>query len=534
MNKLLKSTILVVLLLVAVIIIMLITRSIFDRQIDYDVDLTGISIPLFQELDLPFINTNDGETALPFLASAIIDIDGDGHEELFLGGGHNQSDGLFRFENGTFTPVSNVSGIEKADSDTSHGAVVLDYNKDGTQDLIVARESGVWLHENINGNFNNKRLELEFRENTHPLSVAVVDLNGDGYFDMYVSGYIRNDLVEGLNIFNKSGYGGTSELFINRGDNSFERKTEEWGLLYTHNTFQAVFIDINNDSKLDLVVAHDTGQVRTWKNIGNRFELFDNPDSKFFSYPMSLAVADYDNNGFVDFFFSNVGSTAPDLLVKGDLRDDQQHYWKWMLFKNKGDFKLMDVAESAKLANYEFGWGAVFDDLNLDGRQDLVVSQNFISAPLHKVKAMRLYGRLLLQNASGEFAEVGEQAGVRNPYYSIAPLTADFNGDGYPDIVHANLAGPSKAFMSKGGTNTYLKISLPDTVESIGAMVIVTRDDGKLLYLPYVSGEGLCSDSSRIIIAGLGTGSAIKVQVKFASGKITERMGSFRNELLRL
>jgi len=533
MDKIIKYAAFVLVTFVALIVTLVVGRAIYDRQIDYDVALLGTVIPEFQEVFIPFTNTNDGEASLPFLASAIIDVDGDGREEVFLGGGHGQNDGLFRFEDSSFQPVDDVLDFEKAADDASFGAVVLDINNDGTQDLIVARESGVWIHENKGGRFTNRKLDLEMRNDTVPISVAIADLNSDGHFDMYVSGYIRNDLVEGLNVF-REGYGGSSELYINRGDNTFENRTTEWGLAYKHNTFQSVFIDVDQDGNIDLVVAHDTGQVRTWKNTGQKFEFAENPNSNFHSYPMGIAVADYDNDGLVDFFFSNVGSTPPHFLVKGDLRDDQSHNWKWLLFKNQGGFKFVDKADEAKLADYEFGWGSVFEDLNLDGRPDLVVSENFVSMPFHKLEILRLPGRLLVQNPNGEFAEVGEQAGVSNPFFSIAPLTADFNGDGYPDIVHANLAGQSKAFLSKGGSGGYLKISLPDSVESIGAMVTVTLDDGKHLYLPYVSGEGLCSDSSRIIITGLGGGKAVKVSVRFLNGRIVEREGSFRNETLEL
>lgn len=533
MVKVIKYFIFGLVTIVVLVMTLLAGRGIYDRQIPYDVDLMGTVIPEYQEMFIPFINSNDGEASLPFLASAIIDVDGDGREELFLGGGHGQNDGLFRFDGKTFQSVDDVLAFEKAIDDASLGSVVLDLNKDGTQDLIVARESGVWIHENIGGRFNSRKLDLEMRDDTVPLSVAVADLNGDGHFDMYVSGYIRNDLVEGLNVF-REGYGGSSELYINRGDNTFENRTAEWGLTYKHNTFQSVFIDVDQDNNIDLVVAHDTGQVRTWKNTGQKFVLVENPNSSFFSYPMGIAVGDYNNDGLVDFFFSNVGSTPPHFLLKGDLRDDQQHHWKWIFFENQGDFKLVDKAAEAKLADYEFGWGNVFEDLNLDGRPDLLVSQNFVSLPFHKLQMLRLPGRLLVQNLDGEFVEVGKQAGVSNPLFSIAPLTADFNGDGYPDIVHANIAGPSKAFLSKGGDSGYLKISLPDTVESIGAMVTVTLGDGRRLYMPYVSGEGLCSDSSRILIAGLGGAKATKVSVKFMDGSVIEREGSFRNEMLKL
>ncbi len=112
------------------------------------------------------------------------------------------------------------------------------------------------------------------------------------------------------------------------------------------------------------MVIHDTGQVRTWKNTRQKFELIENPNSNFYSYPIGIAVADYDNNGLVDFFFSNVGTTPPHFLVKGNLRDDQPHNWKWLLFQNQSEFKLVDKADEAKLANYEFGWGcgSGFDD----------------------------------------------------------------------------------------------------------------------------------------------------------------------------
>jgi len=239
-----------------------------------------------------------------------------------------------------------VLAFEKAIDDASLGSVVLDLNKDGTQDLIVARESGVWIHENLGGRFNSRKLNLEMRDDTVPLSVAVADLNGDGHFDMYVSGYIRNDLVEGLNVF-REGYGGSSELYINRGDNTFENRTAEWGLTYKHNTFQSVFIDVDQDENIDLVVAHDTGQVRTWKNTGQKFVVAENPNSSFFSYPMGIAAGDYNNDGLVDFFFSNVGSTPPHFLLKGDLRDDQQHHWKWIGWSSRSagiaEFRLVTI-----------------------------------------------------------------------------------------------------------------------------------------------------------------------------------------------
>ena len=205
-------------------------------------------------------------------------------------------------------------------------------------------------------------------------------------------------------------------------------------------------------------------------------------------------------------------------MVRGDLTDEQTNNWKWWLFENKGGFEFEDAADEAKLADYEFSWGMSFEDLNLDGREDFIASENYIGLPPHKIPFLRLPGRLMVQNEDGEFAAVGAEAGVINKRYSIAPITADFNQDGYPDIVHVNLAGRSQAFLSKGGDAGYLKVKLPNDIASIAATVTVTLDDGTTLTKPFVSGEGLCSDPSHVLIFGLGDQAATNVDVTFIDG----------------
>jgi len=351
---------------------------------------------------------------------------------------------------------------------------------------------------------------------------------------MYVAGYIKKERVEGQNIFNKEGYGGTSRMFLNNGDNTFADITEASGLYYKHNTFMGIFVDVDNDSLEDLVVVHDTGQVRTWKNLGNsKFRNMPNPNSNEYSYPMGIAVTDYKNNGMVDFFFSNVGSTAPGFIVKGDLRDDQLFNPKWIMFQNKGNFKFDDIAEQAKLADYEFSWGAIFEDFNLDGRDDLVVSENYIGFPPHKIPFLRLPGRFLMQTETGEFAATGKQSGVINTGFGISPITADFNNDGYPDLVHVNIAGKPKAFINNGGDANYLKVQLPDVIASVGAKVRVQRSDGKVIYRDFVSGEGLSSDQSHIQIFGLENASATEITVQYINGETDKRTGNFANTLVK-
>ncbi len=522
----------IIVLLILALPVLVITRFVLDGNVDYEVSKQGLDIPQFTELELPFSNKLDNAISLPFMASAIINVDNDGTEEVLLGGGPGQADAILRFNGTGFEEITAAVGWDKPEvADTTFGAAVIDTDQNGFSDVVVARTSGVWLYKNNGGKFTATKLNVALKDDSTPLSVALADLNRDGHFDMFVSGYINNELVEGQNIFNKPGYGGSSALFVNNGDDTFTEITRASGLEYVHNTFLGVFIDVDNDSLEDLVVAHDTGQVKTWKNMGNMmFQDMPNPTSDEFGYPMGIAVTDYRNDGLPDFFFSNVGSTPPAFLVKGDLTDEQTFNPKWLFFQNRGDFKFDDVAEKAKLADYEFSWGAIFEDFNLDGRDDLVVSENYVGFPPHKIPFLRLPGRFLLQTQNNEFAESGADSGVLNPDFGITPITADFNHDGYPDLIHVNLNGGSRAFISSGGEAGYLKVSLPDTISSIGAKIVVTRADGKTLHRDFVSGEGLCSDQSHIQIFGLSDSAATAISVKYLDGRVQAKSGRFVNE----
>jgi len=302
-TKLLKSIFIYTTLMVAVLVGGLFWLTANDRAIDYEVDIAGIEVPTFTEQIINYVPTYDAKQTLPFTASAIIDIDGDGVEELFLGGGIHQADAFFQFKNGVFVDITSQTNWHKDTPDKTFGSVALDLDKDGDTDMLIARQSGVWLYDNLGGTFVGSKLDLDFDSKSVPLSIAVADLNRDGLFDMYVAGYMARKHVEGETIFNRV-YGGVSALYINQGNNSFKNVTKESGLYYQHNTFQGIFIDVDGDSLEDLVVAHDTGTVKTWKNLGNlKFKDMPNPTSDYFSYPMGIAVTDYNNDGSPDFYF---------------------------------------------------------------------------------------------------------------------------------------------------------------------------------------------------------------------------------------
>jgi len=515
-----------------------ITMSYMKAYTDpYDeADFSGIEVPQFSEIAFPFSHQHDENNSLPFLGSAIIDIDGDGTPEVFMAGGYSQQDMVLSFEGGVFVDATSNKGkgLSKEDNVTTFGMAVIDADGDGRSDIFVARDSGITLHLNTASGFKNKKLDIPFNSKSTPLSIALTDLNHDGHVDMFVSTYIKLSKVEGENIFNKAGYGSSSLLLLNNGDNTFKDITSDAGMAYVHNTFSGIFSDVDRDGDQDLVVAYDTGQVRTWRNDGNlKFTSQSNPSSDKFGYPMGIGVGDYNNDGRIDFTFSNVSTTPPRFMAKGDLTDEQTFHTPLFLFRNDGDFKFTDTATETKIANYEFSWGMVLDDLNNDGREDILIAQNYVSLPFQKL--FRLPGRVLMQLPDGTFGSAEQVMELVNRNYEISPLVADFNNDGYRDVVRVNLAGPSRAFLNRGGKNRYLKIQLPDTPRSIGALVEVNTSDGTKLTQQFTSGEGLSSDQSHELIFGLGRTKTVEnVRVFYANGTNIQIENPSINKTLRI
>ena len=459
-------------------------------------------IPKFNEVQIDFKHQFDTKKDLPLMASALIDFDGDGTDEIFIGGGDNQKDTLFRFKNGAFENISEQVGFNQIEKTYTLGAVSFDLDEDGKTDLILTRNDGVFLLKNDGKQFTQQRLNINADEKSNPASLTLGDFDKDGDADIFLCNYIKKEKMTGQTIFNDLNYGANSQLLRNDGNLKFTDVTEAVKLIYTHNTFQAVFVDVDEDMWLDLVVAYDTGRPKIYRNDGGKsFTEMATPMSEKFGYPMGIAVGDYNNDGKVDFFFSNTGTSVPLFMAKGDLRSDQDFTSKWILWKNEGGFKFSDAAEEAQIANFEFSWGAIFEDFNLDGKQDLVVAENYIGFPGHQI--FKLPGRFLIQRGDQTFAAVEDKANVVNKNYAITPLSSDFNNDGYPDLIFSNLNGNFRAFINQGGNSRFVKVSFPEQSKYIGAKVEVKTKSGKKLSDVYVLGEGLASDNTNILTFGL-------------------------------
>ncbi len=474
-----------------------------------------LQVSAFQEIPVSFEHLWS-KTAHPFSGAAVIDADGDGAPEIFVGGSEGQDDQLLEFRDGMLVD----SGVKFGASSkmATYGSTALDLDDDGDTDLVVARNDGVYLHLNDGGKFTSQKVPVPFGKDEVPMSVAVSDINGDGHADLYISVFISFPAFKAAT-FNDPDHAKKNRLLLNNGDLTFTDITDRSGTASKQNTFTSAFADLDGDGRPDLVVSQNTGEVELYRNLGGgRFEA--RPSNSGYGFWMGLGIGDVDNDGDQDLFFSNLGVSIPAFLTSGDLKASQRHAPEWLLLRNEGDFKFTDVTKDHGLTGYGFSWGAVFEDVNLDGRLDLMVAQNYIKWPLHKIAPLGSKA-FLQQDKDGKPGFYHYDAlRLDNRHFAQTPLIADLNSDGRPDMLWLNMDGPLRAFLNTSKSN-FLTIAVPDTLSYLGANVRVETDKGALYTRQVMGSIGLMSDQTSKLFFGLGNAKAVsRVSIETTTGKI--------------
>jgi hypothetical protein len=243
-------------------------------------------------------------------------------------------------------------------------------------------------------------------------SVAMEDFDNDGHLDLMISRMGVDDPVE---------------YFHNRGDGTFERRTDQAGLKGIVGGLNLVQADYDNDGCIDVYIPrgawyHDKGQYPASLLHNNCDGTFTDVTAKagvLNSYPSQVAVwADFNNDGLLDLFVGNE-IVRDKVAWPADAKN-------FRLYINNGDGTFTDVGAQSGIALSGMVKGATADDYDNDGRIDLYVS--VMGGPNH-----------LLRNAGNEgkvakFADVTEKAGVAEPNMSFTTWFFDYDNDGWPDI----------------------------------------------------------------------------------------------------
>ena len=330
------------------------------------------------------------------------------------------------------------------------GVGVGDFNNDGLQDLFF---TGNMVADRIY--INKGGFRFEDISKTAGISggkgwstgVAIADINGDGFDDIYVSKFLLTTDSYRKNL-----------LFVNNGDLTFSEKSEDYGIDDSGYSIMSNFFDYDLDGDLDLYVcnqpanstalkAQNKGKIdyrytdRLYRNMGDvRFEdVTEAAGIKNYTYSLSATSGDFNNDGW------------PDLYVACDYEEPD------ILLQNNGNGTFTNIANEAIAHMSNFSMGSDVADINNDGWLDIYTA-DMVAADNSRLKTnmsgmnpekfwklvetgyhhQYMFNSLQLNNGNGSFSEIAQLSGVSNTDWSWSPLFVDFDNDGWKDLVVTN------------------------------------------------------------------------------------------------
>jgi len=461
--------------------------------------------PSFSEVSIDWEHSYDSGNALSFLWGTFFDLEGDGKNEFIITGGAAQNDAVFRYTNGTLQDISSQTGINNFAA--SYAAYSIDFDKSGSDDLFIARQDGIYFYENTAGKLNETKLAISFPQNAVPLDIDFADIDSDWDLDMYVSTFITPSLFRAA-VFNDPSHVQTNLMLRNDGDLNFVDITSESWVNVIANTFSSSFADLDSDGDLDLVVSPNTDSVKIFENDAGIFSLA--YEWEIYGFWMGLGIADYDNDGDEDIFFSSIGTSIPERLVQWDSNASQDVKARYLFLENTGDMSFKEKKEES-FDDLGFGWWIVPTDINLDARSDYLIMQNYIKWAPHKLS--KLPGELL-ENTSSSFTPKIWDYDIENKNYGISALLWDINGDNFDDIIYLNLDNNPKIYLRNADReNNFLKVIIPNTPKYLHVTMTLKAWEDILAEKQYLPKQGLLTKQDNSLIFGLNRETLIPTEL---------------------
>lgn len=259
--------------------------------------------------------------------------------------------------------------------------------------------------------------------------IAVGDVNADGLEDLYVC------QPAGL----------PNRLFLQNDDGTVSDVAAEMGVDWLDRSRGALLVDLNNNGRLDLVIAvNEMVVILSIDGAGGFVERYSfRPTGD----PGSVSATDYDGDGDLDVFVATYGRR---FLSDGESSGpipyhDANNGGENVLLKNDGNWRFRNVTKECGLDenNRKWSFAASWEDFDNDGDPDVYVANDFGRNNLYR-------------NEDGHFRDVAAEAGVQDIGAGMSASWADVNQDGYVDLYVGNMfssAGQRIAFQDRFHSN---------------------------------------------------------------------------------
>jgi enediyne biosynthesis protein E4 len=387
-------------------------------------------------------------------------------------------------KNTLFSPLpATTSGINFSndihDNDSSYsfinefgymggGVGIGDFNNDGQKDIFFTGNqvsSRLYINKG-NNQFDDVTEKAGIGTNVWCTGVSIVDINQDGYDDIYVCVFGKDLKQRSKNL-----------LFINQHNLSFKEEAEAYGLADTEFSTQAVFFDYDKDGDLDMYLAnylltannsntifprdksgHSPANDKLYRNDGDSthtghpvfLDVSMQAGIKEDGYGLGVSVSDFNNDGW------------PDIYVANDFVSNDE------LWQNNLDGTFTNCIDKAIQHQSYSSMGADVADINNDTLTDIITldmlpesnerkKTSFSLMNYERYESERRMGyepefmRNMLQLNNGNrvkgntsipfFSEIGRLSGIQATDWSWSVLLADFNNDGWKDMHITNGIG---------------------------------------------------------------------------------------------
>ena len=372
------------------------------------------------------------------------------------------------------------------------------------------------------------------------VSAAFVDVDRDGWLDLFVANYLNYTLQNHTPCFSLTGpedycppgvyRARPSRLYRNKGDGTFLDVTAAAGVERDFGPALGVATaDFNGDHWLDLFVANDQHENQLWvnqhdgtfRNMAPLWGVAAGPNGEL-KADMGVDAGDFDNDGDEDLFITELTGQGSTLYVNG----------------GQGLFEEQSARQGIRGPSLPYtGFGAAWIDLDNDGWLDIVsvngsVTQNLETLGPNNPFPLQQRDQVFRNKGTGGFEEVTDRAGAafRLSDVSRGAALGDVDNDGDMDVLIANAGGPARLLVNQiGARHHWLGLRLVGgraRRDMVGALVAVTQEGGSTRWRRARADGSYASANDPRVLVGLGESAApVQLRVTWPSGRVESWSG---------